>query len=230
MNLNLKKFAVMILSAVFALTSATADESAPGTGNTGDRNMRGSNRRMRGGNRGGMRGGNRNMRGGMMMGGFSRIIAEEQIRAKFPKESAELDKALYELDLKYAELAEKAGVKLQPSLESNLRKLRILDPAGYSAAIAELQKNPRTGFPKMMELAKKHNVELFGNRVPGAGAPNRENAPQGRQINRPNFRELRSKFPEEMKQYEKLRRENPAEAANMLKQLIQRLKSENSGK
>ena len=165
-----------------------------------------------------------------MMGGFSRIIAEEQIRAKFPKESAELDKALYELDLKYAELAEKAGVKLQPTLDSNLRKLRILDPAGYSAAIAELQKNPRTGFSKMMELAKKHNVELFSRRTPGTGAPNRENAPQGRQINRPKFRELRRKFPEEMKQYEKLRRENPEEAANMLKQLIQRLKSGNSGK
>ena len=215
-----KKIGICFFSALTIFGVCAAENDNPGFRGEGSRRQMGN--RMRGNRR--QMGGNRMMRGGMM-GGLANFIAEEEIRAKFPKEFAELEKAALELDKKQAELAAKAGVKLQETMESKLRKLRAADPAGFTAAIAEFKKNPSNGFSKMMALAKKHNIELFqrpgGNRqLPQPPAP-------GRSIGRPDFRKLRQLYPEEMKKYEELRREKPAEARKMLEELVKR---SNSGK
>ena len=219
MNSIIKRIGIWSFSALTVFCVCAAENDIPGPRQGGRRQMNGNrergNRRQAGGNR---------MRNGMM-GGLANFIAEEDIRAKFPKEFAELEKSALELDKKQAELAAKAGVKLQETMESKLRKLRAADPAGFTAVIAEIKKNPRGGFSKMMELAKKHKIELFSR--PGGGRQLPQPPAAGRNIGRPDFRKLRQLYPEEMKKYEELRREKPAEARKILEELVKR---SNSGK
>lgn len=216
-----KKIGICFFSALTIFGVCAAENDNPGFRSEGGRRQMNGNRE-RGNRR--QAGGNRMMRGGMM-GGLANFIAEEEIRAKFPKEFAELEKSALELDKKQAELAAKAGVKLQETMESKLRKLRAADPAGFTAVIAEIKKNPRGGFSKMMELAKKHKIELFSR--PGGGRQLPPPPAAGRNIGRPDFRKLRQLYPEEMKKYEELRREKPAEARKILEELVKR---SNSGK
>ena len=135
-------------------------------------------------------------------------------KEKFPKETAELDKAILDAETKYAELAKKAEVEFPASLENNLLKLRAADTAAYTAAIKAIKENPRQNFNQLLELAKKHNIELF----PARRMPMRE----GRNVNRPDFRKLRKEFPEEMKQYNELRNSDPAKAREFLQGLVKR--------
>jgi hypothetical protein len=87
-----------------------------------------------------------------------------------------------------------------------------------------------------MELARRHNIELFGGRsggqrpgTPGAGrasgqapaAPAAPAATPGRNFNRPDLGALRRKYPEKMREYDELRRRDPAAARNMLLQIIE---------
>lgn len=222
MNSMIKKIGIWTFSALTVLSVCAAEGDMPPAGSEGGFRRMGGNRRQMGGGRRQMNG-RRQMGGGMMMGGLSNFVAEEEIRTKFPKEFAELEKSALELDKKQAELAAKAGVKLQETMECKLRKLRAADPAGFSAAIAEFKKNPRNGFSKMTELAKKHKIELF--QRPGGNRQLPKPPASGRDIGRPDFRKLRRLYPEEMKKYEELRRENPAEARKILEGLVKRANS-----
>lgn len=245
-NRILKKVLFSVLSLMVAV--CFADDPAPANtpgqwqdfggnrgnrgGNRGDWGNRGGNRGNRGGNRGnrgnwGNRGGNR---GNMMeiMSLFSsvpRIMAFESIRSKFPKESAELNKIILETEQKYAELAKKAEVELPASLESNMIKLHAADPAGYEEAIKAVKASPHTGLTKLNELAKKHKIQLVPprRRIEMREGRNVEAPNTNRNIQRPDFRKLRSKFPKEMEQYEAARREDPVKARQMLADMIKRM-------
>lgn len=176
---------------------------------------------MRGGNRGGNRGG---MRGGMGMNFFGRAAAEVAISEKYSAEAAELDKILIETEAKYAALAAKAGVELPSGIDNNLRRLRIAAPAEFAKIMQEFNNDRRAGFTKLNALAEKHGIQLFQmNRRAGGAAPKVEDqSKQLRTIGRPNMSMLRRKYPAEMQEYEKLRRENPQKAKDFLEQLITR--------
>ena len=174
---------------------------------------------------GGMRGGNRGgMRGGMGMNFFGRATAEVAICAKFPAEAAALDKILIETEAKYAALAAKAGVELPSGIDNNLRRLRVAAPAEFAKIMQEFNNDRRAGFTKLNALAEKHGIQLFQmNRRAGGAAPKVEDqSKQLRTIGRPNMSMLRRKYPAEMQEYEKLRRENPQKAKDFLEQLITR--------
>ena len=185
--------------------------------------MRGNRGGNRNGKRGGMWGNARGMESMRLMGSMRRILAFETIREKFPEESAALDKAMLENEQKYVELAKKAGTELQTTLECNLIKLRLADAAGYDAAIKAIKADPRTGLPKLLELAKAKNIELLPQRkITMNEGRNKEVPSSNRDIKRPDFRKLRAQFPEEMKKYEELRQQDPAKARQMLTELMQR--------
>lgn len=199
-------------------------------GGQGNRNGRFGNRDGQGerggrfGNRGGQ--GNRN---GMMMGSFfSRIIAENEIRIKFPAEVDALNKTLLEAESKYAGLAKKAGVTLNENIDSKLRRLQTLAPEEMAQIIAAMKNNDFSAFQKLNELAKKHNITLMSARSGrmGAGGMQRGNGSDargnsGRQTGL-NISRLRRMYPEEMKKYDALRSENPAEARKLLLELVRR--------
>ena len=193
-------------------------------------NMRGGRGDMRGG-RGNMRGDRRNMMESMrLMGSVQRILAFESIREKFPAESTALDKIMLETEQKYADLAKKSGVELQTSLECNLIKLRLADTAGYDAAMKAVKADPRTGITKLLELAKAKNIVLIPQRkISMNEGRNREVPSSNRDIMRPDFRKLRAQYPEEMKQYDALRRQDPAKARQLLTDMMKRM-NKDSGK
>lgn len=241
MNGLMKKIAASIFSAALVFT-CVADEGDAGNnagfnqregrGNRGGRN-RNRNREGGRGNRGGNNWGRQGGRGGfdrnamMQMGQWmqmsQRVLAFEAVREKFPKVTAELDKAILDTEAKYAELAKKAEVEFPASLESNLLKLRAADTAAYTAAIKAIKENPRQNFKQLLELAKKHNITLFpARKMPMREGRNVEAPNKTRNVNRPDFRKLRKKFPEEMKQYNELRNSDPAKAKELLQGLVKR--------
>ena len=244
MNDLIKKLAISLMSAAVVFTCA-ADESDFGNGSNRPRQQREGrggrnwNREGRGGRnwnregRGGMGGFNREsmMQMGQWMTVAQRVLAFESIREKFPKETAELDKALLESEAKYAELAKKAEVEVPASLESNLLKLRAADAAAYTAAIKAIKENPRQNFPKLQELAKKHNIELFpARRMQMREGRNIEAPNKSRDAQLPRMGQLRKKYPEEMKKYNELKSSDPAKAKELLVELMKRAESEKNKK
>ena len=160
-----------------------------------------------------------------------RVLAFEAIREKFPKETAELDKAILESEAKYAELAKKAEIEIPASLEGNLLKIRNADAAAYTAAIKAIKENPRQNFSKLQDLAKKHNIELFpARRMPMREGRNIEAPNKSRNTQIPKMGQLRKKYPEEMKKYNELKKEDPAKAKELLVELMKRAESEKNKK
>ena len=133
-----------------------------------------------------------------------------------------------------AALAAKAGVQLPTARDAAFRKLRKADPAAFDAIVEKMKTSPREGFEEMRALAEKHGIQLFGNRQPGMNNPGQPGAPAaapgnvnpgGRSFNRPNMSELRRKYPEKMKEYDNLRRNDPAKARELLLKIIELDKS-----
>ena len=159
-----------------------------------------------------------------------RVLAYETLREKFPQETAELDKAILASEAKYAELAKKAEITIPASLETNLLKLRTADTAAYTATLKEIKENPRN-FNKLLELAKKHNIELFpARRMPMREGRNVEAPNKSRDSLRPKMGQLRKKYPEEIKKYNELRSSDPAKAKEFLQELIKRSQEANNKK
>ena len=127
-------------------------------------------------------------------------------------------------------LAKKAEITIPASLETNLLKLRTADTAAYTATLKEIKENPRN-FNKLLELAKKHNIELFpARRMPMRDGRNVEAPNRSRDNMRPNFNKLRKDYPEEMKKYNELRSSDPAKARAFLQDLIKRSQEANNKK
>ncbi|MBQ4328825.1 MAG: hypothetical protein IJC27_03780 [Lentisphaeria bacterium] len=205
---------------VFLLFAGMVAFSAENNGNS-----RGFERGGRRGWNGGQgRGQNRGPggRGGMMMRG--QIFSEIEIAKKFPAEYAEIDKLRTEYEAKLAELAKKAEVELPVSMESNMRKVYNAYPAEFTAAVEKMKSSPREGFAELSKLAEKAGVTLFGGmrgRTPGMGGAQAAPPASGRTFSRPDLPALRKKYPEKMKEYDALRKTDPAKARQMLLQIIE---------
>jgi hypothetical protein len=192
-----------------------------------DGNTRGFERGGRRGWNGGQgRGQNRGQggRGGSMMRG--QLFSEIEIAKKFPAEYAEIDKLRTEYEAKLAELAKKAEVELPVSMESNMRKLYKAYPAEFTAAAEKMKSSPREGFAELAKLAEKAGITLFGGMRGGAPAPRMGGAPAapaagGRNFTRPDLPALRKKYPEKMKEYDSMRKTDPAKARQLLMQVIE---------
>ena len=243
----MKKIIVSLFSATLVVT-CFADENDfgntfPRTEGRQNQNRNRNRNRNREGGRGNFDRGGFNREGGR--GGFDRgnmmqmmqwrqmaerVLAFETLREKFPQETAELDKAILASEAKYAELAKKAEITIPASLETNLLKLRTADTAAYTATLKAIKENPRN-FNKLLELAKKHNIELFPTRRMNMREGRNVEAPNRSRDNmRPNFNKLRKDYPEEMKKYNELRSSDKAKAQQLLKELIKRSQEANNKK
>ena len=189
----------------------------------GQRGQRGQRQRGQRGMRGqGMQGMGGMPRMRMDMFGLDRLTKESAIRAKFPAEMAELEKAKAELDAKYKALAAKAGVEIAETYEDKMRKLRAADAAAFDAAVAKWGEDRRIAMKELRELAVKHNIELFpARRKEGENGKPAAPAPDFRR-SRPNIGALRRKYPEEMKKYEELREKDPKAARTFLMELMEK--------
>jgi len=193
----------------------------------------------RDGREGGFRGG-RGMGSGMgMMRRFNplrRFVAESQIKSKFPAEYAAADKELLAAAEKIDELAKKAKVTLPVSTELRMRQLRAKAPEDFAKLEEQSESDPRSVFGGLRDLAEKNGVTLYENagNGPGPGRGGREGEvrrerPQGRENAGQMIRRLRRKYPEEMKEIEALRSENPKEFSRRLQELNRRYTQENGG-
>jgi len=174
----------------------------------------------------GFSGGAPRERGNHRRGGgfFGRTEAELAIAEKYPAETAELDRQLLEIEKKYEELAKKAGVEWPASMENNIRKLRAADPKGFQEVMEAMKKDRRAGMQQMMELARKNNMELMPMGGPGGGrrrGPDAVSQPPARE-KVPSLAQLRKKYPEEMKEYERLNKEDKEKAKQYLLELMNR--------
>ena len=155
--------------------------------------------------------------------GLDRINKESAIRAKFPAEMAELEKAKAELDAKYKALAVKAGVEIAETYEDKMRKLRAADAAAFDAAVAKFGEDRRVAMKELRELAVKHNIELFpARRKEGEKESSAAPVQQEFRRSRPNLGALRRKYPEEMKKYEELREKDRKAARTFLMELMEK--------
>ena len=198
-----------------------------------------------GGFRGGREGGRRGMggMGGMgMMRRFNplrRFVAESQIKSKFPAEYAAADKELLAAAEKIDELAKKAKVTLPVSTELRMRQLRAKAPEDFAKLEEQSESDPRSVFGSLRDLAEKNGVTLYENTGNGAGPGRggrdgrdgeaRPARPSGRENPAQMMRKLRRKYPEEMKEIEALRSENPQEFTRRLQELNRRSAQENGG-
>ncbi|MBE6365769.1 MAG: hypothetical protein E7053_08505 [Lentisphaerae bacterium] len=219
---------VLLLSVGFVGYGADGDGSAAagngGRGGYGQRGGRGNHGQT--GGRGGF---------GMMQNGF---FAELELARRFPDEYAEVEALRERYEAALAALAAKGGVTLPESRDAAFRRLRKADPAAFDAAVELMKTSPQQGMAQLMELARRHNIELFpgrpgGGQRPGvSGAPGSGQRPGGaapggnasasrRNFNRPDMAALRRKYPERMREYDALRRRDPAAAREMLLQIIE---------
>lgn len=172
----------------------------------------------------GMRQGRRenNMRGGAFYG---RIIAEEKIATAFPEKYAALEAAREKYEQELAALAKEANVELPAQRDDALRQIRKKFPAEFSAVIKEISASPREAMGKLMKLAEKAGVKLFPGNI-GRGSRNgfgREKGQENnfaRKFDRPDMAKLRSKYPEQMREYDSLRRTDPGAARRKLLEVI----------
>ena len=174
--------------------------------------------------RGGRPGGERRA-GNMGMMIFGRLIAEEKIAAAFPEKYAALEAAREKYERELAALAQEAKVELPPQRDDALRRIRKDSPAEFSAVVREMETSPRDAMRKLQELAQRSGVALaaFGGRGGrnGRGFSEAGGATAPRRIDVPKLSELRRKYPEQMKEYDSLRREDPQAARNKLLEIME---------
>ena len=167
-------------------------------------------------------------RGGRGMGGmmFGRIIAEGKIAEANPEKFAALEAAREKYEQELAALAKASGVELPPNRDDALRQLRKKAPQEFAAIVKEMESSPREAMQKMRELARKNDVEIFsfpggrGGRD-GRGRPGMDGGAPSRRIDAPKLDDLRKKYPDKMRAYDELRREDPKAAREMLKEIIE---------
>ena len=130
-------------------------------------------------------------------------------------------------------LAARAHVEYPQNFTTQLRVLRGKAPEGFNAVVAKYPEDPRGAMADLMRLAEEHDVDLalpMRNRRGGGERMERgerqEGRPEPRKVNLPPMRKLREKFPEEMKRYEELKRQDPNAAAKLLRELAAKLDSD----
>ena len=191
-----------------------------------------------GGPRGG-RGGFGGGRGGFgMMGNNQRAEAEKQIREKFPKEFADIEKTKEQAEAQLQELAKKAGVKLPLTQEAMMKKMAAVREK-YKAEFEEIRKlresDPQTARERTAEIFKREGIEMPMMNFRRPDDNNQANRPQPRRSNpgqdiRKKIEQMRKAYPEEMKKIQQLRSEDPQKFRQAMKKLADRYDREHGSK
>lgn len=212
----------------FALSLFAQMDSAPaGRGGPGGRG---------GGFRSGSRFGGEGGPGMMMRD--TRGDAEAELAAKYPEEFAKLVQARAEAEKGMQELAAKAGVTL-PMADFTRRAKMAEFNKKYEAElkeIGELRKtDPRGAMKKYFELLEKEGLSFgrpgAGRMGPGFGG-GREPGSEGpaapvRMGPREKMEQMvKAGLPEEYKEYEELRKSDPASADQKLRELARKLREQ----
>ncbi len=215
-----KLFEISVLAAGIVFMQGGVLCAAESTGITNDRpSWRNSDRRADGQRS--------NQRRNMMV---SRVIVEAQIAHADPQKYAELEKIRIQYEKDMAALAEKHGIKLPESRDDNFRKLWKANPEKFVEICVEIKNSPREGMRKLFALAKESGIK-FGmerkSRRFDRNGNNNENSSMQRKFNRPDMSALRRNYPEEMKKYDDLRRNDPAAGRKFLIELIEKNRKQN---
>lgn len=177
----------------------------------------GGNNFRRGGNREFGRQGGR----GFNMQRFNpRAEAEKKLKAQYPEEYAEIEKLRAEAEEKLKALAKKANIELPEapkSMEERMADLKKKYPKEMEEIEALRKTDPRASFMKLRELMMKEN----GGKMPGG-----ENRPAMRDNPQKILRDAQKKYPEDWKEIQRVRKEDPAKARQMTKDLIEKYKKE----
>ncbi len=202
--------------------AAEQNVTLPGSRPRRDGGMMGQ--RMRGGF------GDRGPRGGMQWGGRGneRAMIEAKLKKDYPEDYAKIEQARLNTEEQLQALAKKANVKLPDTPESMRMKMEQLK-AGFPKEYAEIEAlrkdDPRAAMEKTRELAKKAGIELPAFNRPREGRPEREGGRSGNPI-----AELHRKYPEKMKEIEKLRRTSPTAYRQQIRELLEKMNAEKEAK
>lgn len=189
------------------------------------------------GGRGGMGPGGFGGRGGFgggMMGNRRRTEAENQIKAKFPKEYAEIEKAREQAENQLQELAKKADVELPPTQEAMMKKMAAVREK-YKTEFDEIEKmretDPQLARERTMDIYRREGIEMP---MMNFGRPGGNRGPEPPQARRGNpmqkLAEIRKAYPEEMKKIMPLRKEDPKKFREEMKKLAERYDKEHPAK
>ena len=146
---------------------------------------------------------------GGMMGNRQRREAEAQIKAKFPKEYAEIEKAQEQAEAKLQELAKKADIKLPPTQEATMKKMAAIREK-YKAEFEEIAKlretDPQAARERMQEIYKREGIDMppmmnFRRQDQRGGREGGEKQPprRGGQDMQKKMKDRQQAYPEEMK-------------------------------
>ena len=166
-----------------------------------------------------------------------RAEAEKQIKEKFPKEFAAIEKAKEQAEEQLQALAKKADVKLPMTQEAMMKKMAAVREK-YKAEFEEIdklrQEDPQAARERTAEIYKREGIEMpmMNARRPDE---NRNTPPPARRGNsmqdmRKKMALLRQTYPEEMKKIQELRSENPQKFREEMKKLSDRYDREHKTK
>lgn len=151
-----------------------------------------------------------------------RAEAEKKLKERYPAEFAEIQKLRDEAEKKLQALAKKANVTLPAppkSMSERMDELKKKYPKEMAEYESLMKTDRRAAFAKLRTIMQK---EGFGN-----GRDGDRNAPS-RMRNNPtrNLRAAAKKYPEDWKKIQETRRNDPAKAREMTKDLLQKYEKE----
>ena len=176
-------------------------------------------------------------RGGMGMPGARRAEAENQIKAKFPKEYEAIEKSREQAEEQLQALAGKAGVKLPPTPEAAMKKLAAIREK-YKTEFDEIRKlresDPKAAMERTMEIFQREGMEMpmMNFRRPDGhrNLPAQTRRGNPMQDMRKKLDLLRKTYPDEMKKIQGLRTDDPQKFREELKKLSDRYDREHPKK
>ena len=194
----------------------------PGRRMGGERGMEGRRMRGFGSDRGGreQRGASREITRAGRGGG--RAVIEAKLKKEYPEEYAKIEQARLNVEEQLQALAKKANVKLPATPETTRLRMEQLK-SKFPKECEEIEKlrkdDPRAADEKMRELAKKAGIELPAPPRPRGpkGGPGRDGNPMP---------ELRRRYPEKMRELDRLRRTSPEEYRVQVRELLKKLDAE----
>lgn len=154
--------------------------------------------------------------------GAGRAVVEAKLKKEYPEEYAKIEQARLNVEDQLQALAKKANVKLPDTPETmrlRMEQLKNKFPKEF-AEIEKLRKeDPRAANEKMQELAKKAGIDL--------PLPPRRRGPKGEpgRFGNP-MPELRRRFPEKMRELDKIRRSSPVEYRTQIRELMKKMEAE----
>ena len=171
----------------------------------------------------------------------SRAEAEKQIKEKFPKEYAAIEKSKEQAEEQLQALAKKANVKLPLTQEAMMKKMAAIREK-YKAEFEEIdklrQEDPQAARERTNEIFKREGIEMPMMGMGGFRRPEGNSQQPPRQPRRGNsgqdmrkkMDQIRKAYPEEVKKLQSLREEDPQKFRQEMKKLADRYDREHGGK